>query len=569
MLVLEIHHNKTFIKGADSKDLELVREALTVFKQKYQLSQFQETEWEVTYLLSYRDYSFPTAYLGEVLKFCEKMNIGVHQTDVRKYPGQKLSKLIGKLNLSLRQDQQEAYDAIKAHDRGIIMMPTASGKSRVIAKTIDYRKVRTLVIVPKQNLQDQLTELLQKNFGKSKVAFQMPMELKEKIKFGALEHDEESVNNPIKKTKFSLDMDVVDSVESIKKPKITLEEMDLKSTKKKFSLDMDALGDKNLGEAPEKKYLKDKQQKRWEKAKEKRKEQWAKSPYERLKEIKIKYRDIYVFCDASLDKLPQEFLNQFDMVIVDECHNSSAKRIRDNLLRMKNAAYRYYFSATPWRDHAADEKLLAAAIGTDIIYELSPEDAIANESIAKPVFNQRRSPECLNWLQDKKKWREILELGIIGNEKRNAMIVSDAIKDYESEENVFIAVDEISHIEILKQRFKQQGIDVDVIHSEMPRSEKNEIIKRVGTKESGICIGTMSVGEGTDMPNISSVILASGGKSSIRFLQRIGRGARKGTDQSKVSFKVTDYFDWFHPTLARHSMKRKAIFDEYFKFYTE
>ena len=80
--------------------------------------------------------------------------------------------------------------------------------------------------------------------------------------------------------------------------------------------------------------------------------------------------------------------------------------------------------------------------------------------------------------------------------------------------------------------------------------------------ESGSSVGTISVGEGTDMPYIDVVILASGGKSSIRLLQRIGRGLR--TPEGKDSLLVIDFQDWFNPILLRHSLARQKTFREYY-----
>lgn len=568
MIVLDSHHNKTYIKSASKNDLDLIREALTVFKKKFKLSQYQEQEWEITYLLSYKDFSFPTAYLPEIISFCKEKNIEYHLTDSRKYPGPSLFKLISKKELSLRDDQKSAFEAIKENSTGIIMMPTATGKSRVIVKTIEYRKVRTLIIVPKQNLQDQLTELLKSCFGKSRVDMMMPIELKEQMRIGYVDNDEEErFETTLIKPKITLPEGIMTPKEKKEKTSLLDESMSKPTNKIKFSLDMEALGGEKKAEDPESKYLIDKKARKIEKQKARQKEK-LQEKNDWKKKI-IKYKDIYIFCDASLDKLPQKFLDQFEMVIIDECHHSSATMIRECLLKLRKAAYRYYFSATPWRDHEADQKLLVSSIGSKIIYELSPEDAIKYHSIAKPEYSQKSSPEPKVFMKDKKKWRDVLEFGIIGNATRNNLIVEDVLLDLDSGDNIFIAVDEISHLDILKERFRQKGIDVDVIHGEMPRESKNKIIESVGARKSGICIGTMSVGEGTDMPNISSVFLASGGKSSIRFLQRIGRGARKGTDQDKVAFKVRDYFDWFHEKLAKHSMIRKKIFDDYFKNYGE
>lgn len=568
MLVLRVEHHKTYIENATNSDLDIVRDALTVFKKKYKVSPYQAQEWEVTYLLALKDFSFPTAYLEEVKKFTEEKNIAIHITDKRKYPMPYL-RLNLRQDLDLRQDQKDGYAMIRENKTGIVMMPTATGKSRIIAKTIDYRKVRTLIIVPRTNLQDQLAKLLKKSFGNSKVDIVIPFELKERIKMGLVrdEYEKFDEDHSLRKKSIYLDMDALSPTKEKMPKKSVFDEITMENpaTKKiKFSMDMSALGQKNEDEAPENKYLKDKIQKKFLKFKDNqkfKKQDFFNQP--------IKYRDIYIFCDASLDSLPQEFLNQFEMVIIDECHHAAARLIRESLVKLKNAAYRYYFSATPWRDHSAEEKLLASAIGTNVIYELHPEEAIKYQSIAKPDFEMVESPEPKTFMKDKKKWRDILEFGIIGNETRNSRIVEDSLKDYDEGRNVFIAVDEITHVEILKERFLKQGITVDVIHGEIPRLINQKTIERVGDREKGICIGTMSVGEGTDMPNLDSVILASGGKSSIRFLQRIGRGARKGTDQDKTNFKVRDYFDWFHVTLMRHSMARKRIFEDYYKNFGE
>ncbi len=66
--------------------------------------------------------------------------------------------------------------------------------------------------------------------------------------------------------------------------------------------------------------------------------------------------------------------------------------------------------------------------------------------------------------------------------------------------------------------------------------------------------------EGIDLPNIQTVILAGGGKSEIKNLQRLGRGLRKTT--GKVSLKLVDFIDTGSKTLKKHSEIRKGIWEE-------
>jgi len=569
--MLDVYHHKTLIKGAEKDDFDLIRKALTVFKKNFIVSPFTD-KWEITYLLNYKDYSFSTAYLEVIKDYCREKNIPFHIDDKRKYKGQYLNRLTIRKPLDLRIDQKEAYQAIRENDTGIIMMPTATGKSRVIFKALEYRKVRTLIVVPRSNLQHSMVTTISKLFGPARVDDKVPVELIEKLKRGLIvsEDDIKNYYNPNSGKDSAVSDFVKKDTESSNKGSKPSSVSDFSKKEdgpkktKESAVDMFAKAEKVVN--PEEAFLKDKRQKQFEKkllkAKEKEKNKLL---------APVKYRDVYVVCDMSLPNFPQAFLDQFEMVIIDECHHSAGEMIRAALLRLKNACYRYYFSATPWRDNTAEQKLLASAIGTKIIYEVSPQRAIELGSIAKPKYEQRRTnpvaPE--QFFGNLKKWRDILNNALIGNISRNRQIVDDAIKEYNEGKNIFISVDEISHIDLLKERFKAQGIDVDVIHGLMPRRENNRTIEKVGQRTKGICLGTMSVGEGTDMPNLDVIILASGGKSSIRLLQRIGRGARLGTEFDKKEFLVIDYNDWFHPTLSRHAYKRKLIYNDYFKEWGE
>lgn len=62
-------------------------------------------------------------------------------------------------------EQMEAAEAVKRHKRGIVVAPTGTGKSLMIALTVDAIKVPTLVVVPTLELKAQLTSSLKQWFG--------------------------------------------------------------------------------------------------------------------------------------------------------------------------------------------------------------------------------------------------------------------------------------------------------------------------------------------------------------------------------------------------------------------
>jgi superfamily II DNA or RNA helicase len=61
-----------------------------------------------------------------------------------------------KSNVSLRDYQNEALDNwLRAHNRGILVLPTAAGKTFIALKAIEHLKVQTLIVVPTLDLIDQ------------------------------------------------------------------------------------------------------------------------------------------------------------------------------------------------------------------------------------------------------------------------------------------------------------------------------------------------------------------------------------------------------------------------------
>jgi len=75
-----------------------------------------------------------------------------------------ISKLTSKAEL--RPYQKSALDAwLKAHKRGIVVLPTAAGKTFIALKAIEMLNVSTLVVVPTLDLVDQWRQLLKSQFN--------------------------------------------------------------------------------------------------------------------------------------------------------------------------------------------------------------------------------------------------------------------------------------------------------------------------------------------------------------------------------------------------------------------
>lgn len=527
---VELYNNKCFIKKISNEELSSLRKKLRVWKQSF----IAKGEFTVEDLYNWKENSFPIGYFDELKESFSDINVEDH----RKYA-------LKTFNFNFKEDpvemyltQKEALEAIKKNNSGIIAKATGSGKSRLIVETIKYFGNMTLVVVPSKKIQDQLYNLIGESFGYNVVS-------KDNIKnkYDYL-FDEESIDNKIeitnKDNSFNLNIFSNDD-EYIEKMTIKL--------KKEDSIEKSFFEKRGI-----KKELKENND--VDSAKRKKK-----------KQILKKMKPIHIICYQSLENCSKLFLDKIELVIIDESHHASANSIRKALLKMPNAGRRFFFSATPWRDMQSDQKLLVSTTGKNLIYELRGKDAVEKEIIAKPIMitiepPPPRNPDGKTFLKNIKNHREVIERGIIFNETRNDCIVDEAVKHYENDRHVFIAVDEIDHLKILEERLKKEGVEVKTIYGDMGIMERSATEKYV-TEHKGplVTIGTMAVGEGADFPYISVVILASGGKSSNRFLQRVGRGSRRANHDK---FYIIDFKDWFHDRLHRHYFERQKHFNDEF-----
>ena len=534
MILGRVEHHLVFIESSSKEEMGALRKALKFYQKKFRPDP-HEFPFIITDIFDKQRKAFPTGYLEKVKEKLSKKDIDFKFVDKRSYRKNTFRfKQKTPFENPPRSWQKKAVDNIEEHPVGFISAPTASGKSRVIFETILHHKVKTLVLVPTTNIQTATANKLKKLIGSTNVSTKLPKQTEEEYLA-----EQEKINQ----SKRDMMKDVLDGKEADGFFH-TVDESSIK----------DYLG---VEETAEEKYLKEKGH-----TDKKKVPSWKKKKFSKKKSSKS--YPVTVVCYQGLDDYSKKFLETIECIIIDEGHHASAKTFRDALSNMPNAAFRYGFSATPWRDQKHEMELLKSSLGENIIFEYDPEKALEEEVIAAPDYKiiHPAAPEV--YLAKHTNWRFLVENGIIGNKVRNDLIVKEAEEHFQAGKNILICVDEIAHAEILEEKFKDIDIDSILIHGRRKNQENDENIKKVGeNKDQGmISIGTMAIGEGTDMPYIDVVILASGGKSTIKLLQRIGRGARR--PDGKDSFLIIDFQDWFNPILLKHSLARQKTVKEYY-----
>ena len=105
----------------------------------------------------------------------------------------------------------------------------------------------------------------------------------------------------------------------------------------------------------------------------------------------------------------------------------------------------------------------------------------------------------------------------------------------------------------------------DLISKEMPcgylsgddkNKERERVKKQLENGEIKCVIASKIFDIGVDLPVLSGLVIAGGGKSSVRALQRIGRVIRLYKDKKQAA--IIDFADQA-PYLRDHSEKRRDI----------
>ncbi|NPA48041.1 MAG: DEAD/DEAH box helicase [Thermococci archaeon] len=252
--------------------------------------------------------------------------------------------------------------------------------------------------------------------------------------------------------------------------------------------------------------------------------------------------------------------NRYEVVMFDECHRTSAAEKFYKLGIELPQIYRYGLSATPWRRVRGEEIKIEAVVGP-VIHEAKAEDLIRERFLAKPRFEvityESRMPSF------SERYKELYEDVIMNNEERNRAIVSKAKELARKGHRVLIDVRRIEHGKILKNMLEAEGVKAEFLSSESPN--RWEILEEFKEGKIPVLISTL-LKEGIDIPEISAIILAGGGKSDIMTIQTIGRALRPKRGMKAVIVDVRDD----DPLLYTHFIERQKALKQYYgKYYDE
>lgn len=269
--------------------------------------------------------------------------------------------------------------------------------------------------------------------------------------------------------------------------------------------------------------------------------------YTRLNRIEIIDKNVTVY-DFEVENTHTFFVNG---LLSSNCHHTAAKTIYKIGMNTPNAIM-IGLSATPFREDKADLKI-EAVLG-QIVYKIDTKELIRQGYLCDAEVYYVDCRESKEYYVD---YSSAIDNYIVHNEDRNKKIVDIANTEL-TNGTILILVSRLEHGEILNNMIKGSTF----IHGKLSKKKRKEIIDNISNGNIKVVIASTIFDEGIDLPNLQTLILAGGGKSTIKVVQRTGRLLRLFPDKKKA--KIYDFIDrtkW----LFGHYGKRRRILEKTFK----
>lgn len=255
---------------------------------------------------------------------------------------------------------------------------------------------------------------------------------------------------------------------------------------------------------------------------------------------------------------------RYGQVIIDECHHIPAASF-EAVLKEIPAKFIYGLTATPYRKDRL-EKILFQQCGP-IRFEMEhPGHDLLEKRVVVRETGFRLSEEV-----GARPPYHILIESLMKDESRMAMIVSDVVEAIRNGRFPLIIADRKEFLERLEQELcitkADQNMIFDIVRmdGDLSAKERRESLHSIRTNVDGkhaICIlATASlIGEGFDLPELDTLIIASPLSFKGRLVQYAGRLHR--LIEGKQSVLIHDYLDSFSPMMLKMYKNRLKAYKD-------
>ena len=247
------------------------------------------------------------------------------------------------------------------------------------------------------------------------------------------------------------------------------------------------------------------------------------------------------------------FVQDYGMVIVDECHHVSSITF-ENVLKNIKAHTVYGLTATPIRKDG-QQPIIFMQCGP-IRFSADAKSQIAKQSFDRyliPRFTTYRS------ITEDRQTITAMYQSLSEDTVRNDLIVKDIFKVVDAGRTPIILTNRTSHVTLLAEKLKTTIPNVITLTGSGSTKEKREGLQRLQTispSEPLVIVATGKyVGEGFDYPRLDTLFLALPISWKGLVAQYAGRLHRE--NEGKKDVRIYDYIDIHEPVCD--SMYRKRL----------
>ena len=258
----------------------------------------------------------------------------------------------------------------------------------------------------------------------------------------------------------------------------------------------------------------------------------------------------------SLFKLEnsQSLLDEYEMMIVDECHHVSALMF-EKVVAQFRGKYLYGLTATPERKNG-HEPIVFQRVG-EILHTADKRETDFKRQL------QLRFTSFGHLEIEKTKASNFIQLSdwIATDSVRNQMILKDILDQVAEGRNILVLVNRIQQIDVFEKLLKEKEVDdFYIISGKTKVRERTSLLETLEQLDKGFVLLSTGkyIGEGFDLPQLDTLILAAPFSWKNNLIQYAGRIHRNYKDKSLVH--IFDYVDIHVPYLEKMFQKRQVAY---------
>jgi superfamily II DNA or RNA helicase len=288
-----------------------------------------------------------------------------------------------------------------------------------------------------------------------------------------------------------------------------------------------------------------------------------------LKDLeKAKKTKVIVCTTATAGKLPQEFYDTREMIVIDEWHHGAAKTYNQDIFsKCEHIFHRYGMTGTFFR--SGEDAMAMHALLAKTIYKVESQFLLDRGYLVptKVVFlpmprNPMLRGVAKSFVTGHGKY------GIHEHQARNQLVAWAAVTLSRLGRKTLVLVGTKKQGYILKNHMMpffdgkgagQRFDPVEFVSTDKVRPVQGEILESyLNDQEVKILLGTSLLGEGVDLPNTDALVYARGEKAEVSLKQNAYRVCT--AVPGKTNAVIVDFADRHHGKLLKHSHGRLNVY---------